>query len=129
VLAVAGTHPVWSAGRAQPVGLVAALVPAAAWTPLSAGRGSQGPRRYAWTWLEVDAEPEARQGWRSGILIRRSLSPPRERAYDRVWGPRETTLAEVVPVAGRRWTIEAGLEEAKGAVGLDHSEVRTWRGW
>ena len=32
-------------------------------------------------------------------------------------------------VAGRRWTIEAGLEEAKGAVGLDHYEVRTWTGW
>jgi SRSO17 transposase len=25
--------------------------------------------------------------------------------------------------------IEAGLEEAKGEVGLDHYEVRTWRGW
>ena len=32
-------------------------------------------------------------------------------------------------MAGRRWTIEAGLEEAKGEVGLDHYEVRTWRGW
>ena len=38
-------------------------------------------------------------------------------------------LAEVVQVAGRRWTIEEGLEEAKGEVGLDHYEVRTWRGW
>jgi SRSO17 transposase len=32
-------------------------------------------------------------------------------------------------VAGRRWTIEAGLEEAKGEVGLDQDEVRTWTGW
>ena len=129
VLAVAQTHPVWSEGRAQPVGLVAALLPAEAWTPLSAGGGSQGPRLYDWTWLQVDAEPAARQGWRSWILIRRSLSQPSERAYYRVWGPRETTLAEVVQVAGRRWTIEAGFEEAKGEVGLDHYEVRTWRGW
>jgi SRSO17 transposase len=44
VLAVAETHPVWRAGQAQPVGLVAALLPAEAWTPLSAGAGSQGPR-------------------------------------------------------------------------------------
>jgi SRSO17 transposase len=129
VLAVAQTHPVWSEGRAQPVGVVAALLPAQAWTPLSAGEGSQGPRRYDWAWLEVDAAPEARQGWRSWILIRRSLSQPSERAYYRVWGPPETTLAELVQVAGRRWTIEAGLEAAKGEVGLDHYEVRTWRGW
>jgi SRSO17 transposase len=129
VLAVAQTHPVWSEGRAQPVGLVAALLPAQTWTPLSAGEGSQGPRLYDWAWLEVDAAPEARQGGRSWILIRRSLSQPSERAYYRVWGPPETTLAELVQVAGRRWTIEAGLEAAKGAVGLDHYEVRTWRGW
>jgi SRSO17 transposase len=129
VLAVAQTHPVWSEGRAQPVGVVAALLPAEAWTPLSAGEGSQGPRRYDWAWLEVDAEPEARPGWRSWILIRRSLSQPSERASYRVWGPPETTLAELVPVAGRRWTIEAGLEQAKGEVGLDHYEVRSWRGW
>jgi SRSO17 transposase len=129
VLAVAETHPVWNEGRAQPVGLVAALLPEEAWTPLSAGEGSQGPRLYHWAWLEVDAEPEVRQGRRSWILIRRRLSDPSKRAYYRVWGPPETTLAELVQVAGRRWTIEEGLEEAKGEVGLDHYEVRTWRGW
>lgn len=129
VLAVAETHPVWNEGRAQSAGLVAALLTEEAWTPLSAGEGSQGPRLYHWAWLEVDAEPEARQGWRSWILIRRSLSDPSKRAYYRVWGPPQTRLSEVVQVAGRRWTIEAGLEEAKGEVGLDHYEVRTWRGW
>ena len=129
VLAVAETHPVWNAGRAQPVGLVAALLPEEAWTPLSAGEGSQGSRLYDWAWLEVDAEPQARGGWRSWILIRRSLSQPSKRAYYRVWGPPQTTLAELGRVAGRRWTIEAGLEEAKGEVGLDQYEVRTWTGW
>jgi SRSO17 transposase len=129
VLAVAETHAVWVAGQAQPVGLVAALFPDEAWVPLSAGEGSQGPRLYTWAWLEVDAEPEARGGGRSWILIRRSLSEPSKRAYYRVWGPPQTTLAQLVRVAGRRWTIEAGLEEAKGEVGLDHYEVRTWTGW
>ena len=38
-------------------------------------------------------------------------------------------LAEVVRVAGRRWTSEEGIEEAKGEVGLDQYEVRTWTGW
>jgi SRSO17 transposase len=129
VLAVAETHPVWVAGQAQPVGLVAALLPDAAWVPLAAGEGRQGPRLYTWAWLEVDAEPGARGGWRSWILIRRSLSEPSKRAYYRVWGPPQITLADLVRIAGQRWRIEAGLEEAKGEVGLDEYEVRTWTGW
>ncbi len=28
-----------------------------------------------------------------------------------------------------RWPVERGIEESKGAVGLDHDEVRGWVGW
>jgi hypothetical protein len=34
-----------------------------------------------------------------------------------------------VRVAGRRWTVAACCEAAKGEVGLDHYEVRSWTGW
>ena len=40
-----------------------------------------------------------------------------------------TTLGELVRVAGARWTIESLFEQAKGEVGLDHYEVRSWVGW
>ncbi|MBO0793302.1 MAG: hypothetical protein J2P36_20450 [Ktedonobacteraceae bacterium] len=43
------------------------------------------------------------------------------RAYYRVAGPATLTLSEVVCIAGRRWTIEEGIEEAKGEVGLEKS--------
>ena len=32
-------------------------------------------------------------------------------------------------MAGTRWTIEACFEAAKGEVGLDQYEVRSWTGW
>ena len=32
-------------------------------------------------------------------------------------------------VAGTRWTVEACFEAAKGEVGLDQYEVRSWTGW
>jgi SRSO17 transposase len=32
-------------------------------------------------------------------------------------------------VAGTRWAVEEGFEQAKGEVGLDHYEVRKWPGW
>jgi SRSO17 transposase len=32
-------------------------------------------------------------------------------------------------VIGTRWVIEESFETAKGEVGLDHYEVRSWHGW
>jgi SRSO17 transposase len=32
-------------------------------------------------------------------------------------------------VAGTRWQVEQAFELAKGEVGLDEYEVRTWTGW
>jgi hypothetical protein len=46
-----------------------------------------------------------------------------------VFAPQDTPLAEVVRVAGTRWTIESCFEAAKSEVGLDHYEVRSWMGW
>jgi SRSO17 transposase len=130
VLAVPETHTVWIAGQAQPVRLVAALLSQEAWTVLSAGEGSQGPRLYEWAWLALSREDEARtQGRGAWLLIRRSLSDPSKRAYYRVSGPASTTLPEAVRVAGGRWSIEEGLEEAKGEAGLDQYEVRGYRAW
>ncbi len=130
VLAVPESHIIWIAGQAQPVGLVAALLPPETWTVLSAGEGSKGPRLYEWAWLTLSGEPEGHaQGRGAWLLIRRNLSDPSKRAYYRVSGPTSTTLAEAVRVAGGRWRIEEGLEEAKGEVGLDQYEVRGYRAW
>ena len=40
-----------------------------------------------------------------------------------------TTLAELAGVAGLRWTIEQCFQRAKGDLGLDHCEARSWHGW
>jgi SRSO17 transposase len=128
VLAVPETHAVWVNGRQEPVGLLAALLPPDAWVVLSAGEGSKGPRLYEWAWLRLPQQEE-QSGRARWILIRRSLSDPSKRAYYRAAGPAQTTLAELVRVAGSRWKIEEGLEEAKGEVGLDQYEVRGFRAW
>jgi SRSO17 transposase len=129
VLAIAEAQQVWAEGRPQPVGQVAAHLPQEAWVVLSAGEGSEGPQLYAWAWLQQLEQMEAANGRGRWILIRRSLTDPSQRAYYRVAGPADLTLAELVCVAGSRWKIEQGLEEAKGEVGLDHYEVRSYRAW
>jgi hypothetical protein len=46
-----------------------------------------------------------------------------------VFAPQATPLAEVVRVAGIRWTMESGVEAATGEVGLDDYEGHRWTGW
>ena len=131
VLAIPETHRVWMAGRQHPIGYQAALLPSSAWTVLSAGEGSQGPRLYEWAWFQLSEVGEVGTGTGQArfVLLRRSLSDPSQRAYYRVAGPATLTLAQVVRIVGRRWTIEEAFEEAKGEVGLDQYEVRTYRAW
>jgi SRSO17 transposase len=43
--------------------------------------------------------------------------------------PLHTPLGEMLSAASRRHLIEEAFENAKGEVGLDHHEVRAWRGW
>lgn len=129
VVAVPETHLVWVAGQHQPIGYLSALLPADAWVVLSAGEGSKGPRLYEWAWLQLPEQPAALSERARWILIRRSLADPSKRAYYRAAGPVSTQLSDLVRVAGSRWKIEEGLEEAKGEVGLDQYEVRGFRAW
>ncbi len=106
---------------------ILAALPADGWTRLSAGDGAKGPRWYDWRWLPL-ADP-LEPGWRRWLLVRRSISEPTEVTAYVVFARQNTPLEEVVRVAGTRWTIESGFEAAKGEVGLDHYEVRSWTGW
>jgi SRSO17 transposase len=105
----------------------AAGLPAEAWHRLSAGEGSKGPRLYDWAYAPDRSGAPA--GWAKGLLIRRKLDEPDELTFYLTLAPPETDLATLVRVAGTRWTIEGCFEAAKGEVGLDQYEVRSWTGW
>jgi SRSO17 transposase len=97
------------------------------WQRLSAGNGAKGPRLYDWAWLPYRSKTAP--GWQKGLLIRRKIGKPDKFTFYLTLSPEATTLPELVRIAGRRWTIEACFEAAKGEVGLDHYEVRSWTGW
>jgi SRSO17 transposase len=69
------------------------------------------------------------KGWKRWLMFRRSISDPSELTAYIACAPAYTTLAEQVRVAGRRWTVEESIECAKGEVGLDHYEVRSFSSW
>jgi SRSO17 transposase len=127
VLAVSGQAYVWWHGRQRQVKTLLATLPEDGWTRLSAGDGAKGPRWYNWRWRPL-AEP-LEPGWRRWLLVRRSLSEPADLTAYVVFAPQRTTLEEVVLVAGSRWTSESSFEAAKGEVGLDQYEVRSWTAW
>jgi SRSO17 transposase len=80
-------------------------VPARGWQRLSAGDGAKGPRLYDWAYLPYRSL--VAQGWKTGLLIRRKIGQPAELAFYLTLAPAAASLAELVRVAGMRWTIEA----------------------
>jgi SRSO17 transposase len=127
VLAVSGKEYVGFGPQPRQVKALLASLVVEGWTRLSAGDGAKGPRWYDWRWVAL-ADP-VDPSWRRWLLVRRSLSAPADLTAYVVFAPQPTTLEEVVRVAGSRWTVESSFEAAKGEVGLDQYEVRSWTAW
>lgn len=127
VVGVRSDFAVWSGFRQVRATAVFAEVPADAWQRRSCGDGAKGPRVYDWALVRTNSpDPDEYARW---VLIRRSVSDPTEVAYFACGGPPDTTLQQLVLVAGARWAIEDLFELAKGDCGLDEYEVRSWTGW
>jgi SRSO17 transposase len=121
VLAVSCDHRIdIGAGKTIRADALAAKVPKRAWQPISCGPGSKGDRLY--DWALADAGPHHR------LLVRRSISKG-ELAYYRCYAPGGATLAELVRVAGSRWSIETCFQGGKNEAALDHYQVRKHIAW
>jgi SRSO17 transposase len=126
VLAVASNQYVWPDSTGQKtVAQLAATVQPQDWTRLSAGDGAKGPRWYDWLRLPLLSWQMPGERW---LLLRRRLTDG-ELAYYVCYVPPGTDLQTMVRVAGTRWTVEECFAAAKGEIGLDHYEVRSWHGW
>lgn len=127
VLAVSAKEHVWMGFQQVRVGDMLRQLPSDNWVRLSAGDGAKGPRRYDWQRIPVNAP--LTEGWQRWLLVRRSLDDATDLAAFVCCAPAATPLEKLVQVAGSRWHIEIAFEEAKGEVGLDHYEVRSFVGW
>ena len=130
VLACSGKAYVWTGMQQQRVGDVLETLHHAhdeRWERLSAGDGAKGPRVSDWKRLPLN--PPLQAGFARWLLVRRSIADPEELSAYTVFAPTGTSLAQLARVAGSRWQVEIGFEEAKGEVGLDEYEVRSWHGW
>jgi len=127
VLAVSGKTHVWIGMRQYSIKKLLATLPDEGWSRLSAGDGTKGPRWYEWYQIPVNSLLQ--DGWGRWVLVRRNLADATDMRAFLVFAPETSVLSELVKVAGYRWAIEVSLEAAKGEVGLDEYEVRSWSGW
>jgi len=132
VLAVSGKEDVtvaatWTQRRVNTLLKDLQEAPDAGWQRLSAGDGEKGPRWY--DWYRLPLAPPLQATYERWLLVRRSVSDPTDLQAFVVFAPLGAPLQVLVQVAGRRWTIEVAFEAAKGEVGLDQYEVRSWTGW
>jgi len=125
-LAVTSQYRVFYEGARRRVSEIREMLPQEGWKRHSAGAGTKGERLCDWARIPLGEAREERQRW---LLFRRGVSDPTEVAYYVASGPEKTSLEEIIRVAGTRWAIEESFESAKGEVGLDHYEVRSWEGW
>lgn len=136
VLALSGKAHVWAGFQQHRVGKVlealrrgelASKEAEGGWQRLSAGNGSKGPRLY--DWFRLPLNPPLQEDFEKWLLVRRSVEDPDELTAYTVFAPEGTPLEKLAKVAGSRWRVEIGFEEAKGELGLAHYEVRSWHGW
>ncbi|MGI8914098.1 MAG: hypothetical protein ACR2JY_10040, partial [Chloroflexota bacterium] len=94
--------------------------------------GARGPLVADFAALRAVAVREGLPGPEVWIVLRRPLVESGEQPdlkYFLANAPVSTPLATLVRVSGLRWPIESCFEEGKEEVGLDHYELRFWRGW
>jgi SRSO17 transposase len=102
--------------------------PPAKWTRVTVRDGDKGPIEAAAFCTRVETKRPNGAAREEVLLVMRTLSG------SQTWyflAPKGTKLdtAALVRVAAHRHHIEQAFEAAKGEVGLDHYEVRSWVGW
>ena len=108
--------------------LAAQLLPMR-WTRATIKEGSKGPIICDFAFLRIVEARAGLPGPELWLVIRRNLENPSELKFYFSNAPATIALSELVRISGMRWPIEIIFEEAKGEVGFDHYELRSWLGW
>ena len=101
--------------------------PISEWAHFTVRDGHKGPIEVIATAYRVQTRRRGRP--RVETLLAMEALGTDERWFFLSNTPLHTSLGEMVSAASRRHLIEEAFENAKGEVGLDHYEVRAWRGW
>jgi SRSO17 transposase len=123
-------HP--SSPAKVPLEDLAKAWPASAWQRFRLLEGHKGPLVADFLLLRAVLPRDRLPGPELWVVIRRKVSGPEDVPEWKFYlsnAPLETLLSTFVRVSGMRWPIETCFAECKGELGMDHYELRFWRGW
>ena len=117
------------ADRPVTVGELVSALPANVWTTATIKEGSKGPIVCNFALLRVTEARDNLPGPEVWLIIRQNIADPSELKFYFSNAPADMPLQTFIRISGMRWPIETIFEEAKGEVGFDHYELRSWLGW
>ncbi len=106
--------------------------PASRWQRFRLLEGHKGPLVVDFLALRAVLPLDRLPGPEVWVVIRRKVSGSAEEPEWKFYvsnAPIETPVTTFVRVSGMRWPIETCFAECKGELGMDHYELRFWRGW
>jgi SRSO17 transposase len=111
------------------VDALAAALPPGAWQVAQIQEGSKGPLLAEVACVRAVAVRDGLPGPEVWVVLRRALDATAELKTYLCNAPTDTPPETLVWLLGLRWPVEQAIKEAKEELGLDHYEVRGWRGW
>ncbi len=99
------------------------------WYKRKVSEGTKGPIEYEFSKRRVVLSKEGLPGKTVWLIIRRTIGVNPEYSYFISNAPLSSRLKTFVWLSGIRWAIEQCFEETKTELGMDHYEVRKYRGW
>ena len=108
---------------------LARSLPEDAWSQHRVKDGEKGPIEAQFAFVRATAVREGLPGPAVWVVLRRSLSDQPELKYFLSNAPADIERKKLVRLSGMRWPIEICFEEAKGSLGMDEYQTRSWLGW
>jgi hypothetical protein len=99
------------------------------WYRRQVSEGTKGPIVYEFTRRQVVLSAAGLPEKTVWLLIRRTIGDDPQYSFFVSNAPSSTRLKTLVWLSGLRWAIEQCFEETKTELGMDHYEVRKFKGW
>ncbi|KPA18875.1 DDE endonuclease [Candidatus Magnetomorum sp. HK-1] len=99
------------------------------WYHRTVSEGTKGPITYEFTKRKVILSNDGLPSKTVWLVIRRTLGDNPKYNYYLSNAPESVRLETFVWLSGLRWSIEQIFEETKKELGMDHYEVRKYKGW
>ena len=99
------------------------------WYKRKVSEGTKGPIEYEFTKRRIILSNNDLPQKTVWLIIRRTIGDQPIYNYYLSNAPISTRLSLFVWLSGIRWAVEQCFEETKSELGMDHYEVRKYRGW